>query len=449
MPSPLQPFLHHARAAAAAGALAVRAAIRSRVVAALLVLLAAVTLGLPRLIAGDGTPASDLQIRLRYTLGAAVAVLGLATLWAGCAAFGAEIDSRRFELTAVKPARRVTIWAGRWLGLVLLDAVLLAAVAAGACLQLRNVPAGLLLSRDVAAPELPAPEEEARRRYEELRRTGGLPADESAPAALRRLAQETRNQGVAIPPGSRVGWTFHLDRPLAAGGELWLRMRLDTVAETLADVRGVCRVQRADGGSGTAEAPVNDLARNLIEQRLAAPALAGARRVRVEFDYQAPPQAPALLVQPYRAVALLAPHGAFAGNLARALLAHLALLAALCALGLTLGACFSFPVAAFAATALLAVMLASADAPEPGEAALPDATGWRRHAERVSLVLVRGVNAALRPLLGPSPLANVAAGERVPAEALRRELLWGAGVCPLTLSLAAAAALRRRELARP
>ena len=239
MPSPLQPFLHHARAAAAAGALAVRAAIRSRVVAALLVLLAAVTLGLPRLIAGDGTPASDLQIRLRYTLGAAVAVLGLATLWAGCAAFGAEIDSRRFELTAVKPARRVTLWAGRWLGLVLLDAVLLAAVAAGACLQLRNVPAGLLLSRDVAAPELPAPEEEARRRYEELRRTGGLPADESAPAALRPLAQETRNQGVAIPPGSRVGWTFHLDRPLAAGGELWLRMRLDTVAETLADVRGV------------------------------------------------------------------------------------------------------------------------------------------------------------------------------------------------------------------
>ena len=94
-PSQAAVLLHALRAMLAVAGLSIRAAVRSRVVAALLVLLAAGVIGIPHLVAGDGTPASELQVRLRYTLAFGVGVLGLATLWASCAAFAARLTDMR------------------------------------------------------------------------------------------------------------------------------------------------------------------------------------------------------------------------------------------------------------------------------------------------------------------------------------------------------------------
>ena len=446
-------LLHALRAMAAVAGLSVRAAVRSRVVAALLVLLAAGVIGIPHLVTGDGTPASEMQVRLRYTLAFGVGILGLATLWASCAAFGAEIDSRRMELTAVKPVHPLTLWLGRWLGILLLDALLLLGVVAGVRVQLgRSLaklpgptdPASLLVSRVTARPLLPAPEEEARRALDELQRANRMPRDISPAELFRQLVLENRNRYTVLHPGEHASWEFLLPQPVAADGRLWIRMRFDTEAESLADVRGVCRLRRPRETAWAAEVPVNDLARNELELPVSAPQLAGATRLELEFADQAAPATAALLIQPRRALAVLTPQGTFTGNLVRVMLAQLAILAALAALGLTLGACFSFPVAAFAATALLLVMLVTAGNTQDDIAT----EGQPGVMDRVSFAVVRGIDATTKPLLQPEPLSQAVAGERVPGPDLRRMLFWGGLAYPLALALVAGRVLRRREMAK-
>ena len=68
--------------------------------------------------------------------------------------------------------------------------------------------------------------------------------------------------------------------------------------------------------------------------------------------------------------------------------------------------------------------------------------------ERLSLAVVRATATVTRPLLTPAPLAQLAAGERVPTGDVARTLLWGGVAYPAPLALLAILALRRRELAR-
>ena len=76
--------------------LALRASLRTKVVAALLVLLTACVLILPGIVKGDGTPEGDLLILLSYTLGFSFGILCLATL------------AQRFR-ARVEPGHRVEI----------------------------------------------------------------------------------------------------------------------------------------------------------------------------------------------------------------------------------------------------------------------------------------------------------------------------------------------------
>lgn len=445
------------RAMAAVAVLSMRAAVRSRVVVALLVLLAAGVIGIPLLVTGDGTPASELQVRLQYTLAFCIGILGLATLWTACASLGIEIDSRRMELTAIKPVHPLTLWLGRWLGILLLDFLLLLGVVAGVRIQLGRAlaklpgfggdPSALLVSRAMARPELPDPEQEARQTMQELRRTNRLPANIPPAELLRRLVYESRDRYHVIHPGERAAWQFHLPQPVAADGRLWIRLRFDTVAESLADVRGVCRLRRPGASAWAAEVPVNDLVRNELELPVSSVLLAGAQELELEFSYQAAAETAALLIQPRQALAVLTPQGTFTGNLLRVMLSQLAILAALAALGLTLGACFSFPVAAFVATAwLLVVLVTAGNVPDTLQMVTADERPGLM--DRMAYAVARGVDMATKPLLQPEPLAHAVAGERVPGKELWRVLLWGGLVYPVLLALVAALVLRRRELAR-
>ena len=437
----------------AVAVLSIRAAVRSRVVATLLLLLAAGVIGIPHLVSGDGTPASEIQVRLRYTITFGAGLLGLVTLWASCAAFGAEIDSRRMELTAIKPVHPLTLWLGRWLGILLLDALLLLGVVAGVRVQLAFLPGhansnALLVSRAMARPDLPPPEAEARRSFDELQRAHRLPQGISPAACFRQLVLESCNRYTVIHPGEHASWKFLLPQAVAVDGKLTVRMRFDTEAESLADVRGVCRLRRLGDTAWTSEVAVNDLVRNELELPVSALPLAGARELELDFLYQAAPEAAALLLQPRRAIAVLITQGTFTGNLVRVMLAQLAILAALAALGLTLGACFSFPVAAFTATALLLTLLVtSGTVPNNPQEAFPTEArpGWL---ERTSYAITRGMDYATQPLLQPEPLSRAVAGERVPGNELLRVLFWGVLAYPLLLALLADRVLRRRELAK-
>ena len=105
--------------------IAIRNAVRSRIVIILLGVLVLAIVGLPLTVKGDGTLTGQARILLGYTLGLVSFILSLATLWAGCAAVSLEIQERQIHLIVTKPVRCAQIWLGKWLGLLILNAALI------------------------------------------------------------------------------------------------------------------------------------------------------------------------------------------------------------------------------------------------------------------------------------------------------------------------------------
>jgi ABC-type transport system involved in multi-copper enzyme maturation permease subunit len=103
-----------------------KAAFRYRLFWILCALLAAAVVGLPLLIKDDGTAQGMAQILLTYTLSTTAALLGFATLWLSCGTLARDVEECQMQMVAVKPIARWQIWLGKWLGLLSLNAVLLA-----------------------------------------------------------------------------------------------------------------------------------------------------------------------------------------------------------------------------------------------------------------------------------------------------------------------------------
>jgi hypothetical protein len=108
-----------------------KAAFRFRLFLVVSVLLVGAVVGLPLVIRDDGTARGFTQILLTYTLTTTTAFLGLSTLWLACGTLARDIEECQMQVVAVKPIGRWQIWLGKWLGIVSLDAVLLAL--AGTC----------------------------------------------------------------------------------------------------------------------------------------------------------------------------------------------------------------------------------------------------------------------------------------------------------------------------
>ena len=132
-----------------------KAAFRYRLVWVLTLLLLGAVVGLPLLVRDDGTAAGFSQIVITYTLGAVSVLLGFTTLWLACGTLARDIEESQMQVVAVKPIPRWQIWLGKWLGIVSLNAALLAA--SGLCIY------SLMLWR---AGKLPAAEQ--KKLYEEI-----------------------------------------------------------------------------------------------------------------------------------------------------------------------------------------------------------------------------------------------------------------------------------------
>src|SRR5229473_5530784 len=103
-----------------------KAALRFRLFLVITVLLLASVVGLPLLVKDDGTARGFTQILLTYTLSTITALLGLSTLWLSSGTLARDIEECQMQVVAVKPIARWQIWLGKWLGLMSLNAALLA-----------------------------------------------------------------------------------------------------------------------------------------------------------------------------------------------------------------------------------------------------------------------------------------------------------------------------------
>src|SRR6266513_4632549 len=103
-----------------------KAAFRFRLFWVMAGLLLICVIGLPLLIKDDGTARGFTQILLTYTLSIITTLLGFSTLWLACGTLARDIEEAQMQMVAVKPIARWQIWLGKWLGLLMLNAALLA-----------------------------------------------------------------------------------------------------------------------------------------------------------------------------------------------------------------------------------------------------------------------------------------------------------------------------------
>jgi hypothetical protein len=425
--------------------LAIRAAIRSRMVLTLAALLLLALAGLPGWIRGDGTAQGTFTLLVGHTLGVCFFLLAATSLWAGCAAVAAERSAGTATLTVVKPVRPIELWLGKWLGIVVLNAVLLGAVVVGLRLQILirapTLPDDWRRCDRVVPCILPDPIQEAEQALQTLRAEGRLLTNSPVAKLRADLIQEARMRYTLIQPGEKQAWRFRLPRH-ATGIAPTVRAVFET-QYGLHEESALTLYAQAVAPSA-AEAPFEVHETLMAGEPLlrALPPFTTDSGGLIEVAFQLDPGARSpLFLHPGRNLALLLPDGSFGRNLACAALLLLAVLAALAACGLALGCCFSFPVASFAAVVLILLALlgsrATADAAD-----LTEASGL---GERFGMQVVRCAGAVTQPLLSAAPITQLTRREAIPLRSLAQPLGIGFIAVPALLACISASVLKRRE----
>ena len=431
--------------------LCLRTALRSRIVLSLLLLLLLVLGVLPPLTQGDGTPAGEWRVSIAYPLTAAIVVLGFATLWAGCAVFAGEINAGRLQLTRIQPIRPLEIWLGHWLGLLLLNALLLTLVGVALAAwtpfrldpELRKDPA-LRHPWETLKPDWVDPAHAARQVVARWRAEGRFDA-EVPDRELFREAVRLLHAHYPLAGGETLVFPFVLNRPLDAGvGSLNGSLDLRAGTPMRRDLVGHLTVRDPDTDRSVTQAFDTRVLGHQETFRIDAAPLTGARRLEVSIHSGNDPEAPSVLVG-REALTLRLPRGHHALNALRAAFALLGLLALLTAVGLAFGAVFSFPVAAFCASVTLVVVLLSRFVASQGFWWEDDSPSGLT---RLTHGVVRAVTLLTAPLHADAPIARFATAEWIPGAALRRAGLLRLGVYPAVLGALAAMALKRREVGR-
>lgn len=109
----------------------VEEAIGTRAPAILVLLIAVLIPTLPLLLDPEERLAYRLQFFLSWSLSGACFLLAMVTIALTCGSVCGDIDSQRIHMTLAKPLARWQYLLGKWLGIVLLDAMLLAVIGAG------------------------------------------------------------------------------------------------------------------------------------------------------------------------------------------------------------------------------------------------------------------------------------------------------------------------------
>lgn len=354
----------------AISALTWKAAFRYRLFWLLSALLVAAVIGLPMLIKDDGTAQGLTQILLTYTLTAITAILGFATLWIACGSLARDIEECQMQMVTTKPISRWQIWIGKWLGILGLNAVLLALSGAAVFILLTNRASHLpaeeqkVLRQDIfvarASLKQPPPNyaDEAEKALQEALKINKIP--ENQVAEVRKMFLDRIKSGSEIvPPGYMKRWTidtgvlksFVQDRPLQ------LRVRF--------------RTSRYNDGQtyptvwviGDPDSPSSKRMTQILPpesfQTFDIPNLVD-NNGKLTIDVANPPQNGVdLLFDANDGLEVLYPESSFGINFFRGLTIIFCWLTLLATIGLAAGSLLSFPVAAFFSLAVLIVGFSS------------------------------------------------------------------------------------------
>jgi hypothetical protein len=410
-----------------------KAALRFKLFLVIAVLLILAVVGLPLVIKDDGTARGFTQIILTYTLSAITALLGLSTLWLSCGTLARDIEECQIQVVATKPIARWQIWIGKWLGIVTLNAALLAI--SGACvyglLQWRatKLPAAeqKILREQVLVARGSAKEKnfdadidaEAARLLQERLKSNPVPAADLA-EVTKNIREQVKAELQVVAPGypSRpwqidLGFTknFLRDKPLQ------LRVKFNAADKSSTGTFVLVWQVGAAGTTNFWQSEPMSLAPDTFHEFAIRPNLFdkdAVMTIRVANLNNT-----ALSFPLEDGMEVLYPDGGFALNFARGLGIIFCWMAALAALGLAAASFLSFPVATFFSLAVMTVVLSGgtlAETIESGSVATGNPEkGVAGHsvADVVLIPMFKGTLAVIGLVQNFSPVDSLSTGRAI------------------------------------
>jgi len=407
-----------------------KAAFRFRLFLVIAVLLLAAVVGLPLLLKDDGTARGFTQILITYTLSVITALLGLSTLWLACGTLARDIEECQIQVVATKPVARWQIWLGKWLGIVSLNAALLALSGASVygLLQWRatRLPAAeqevlrtqVLVARGVAQPPDRNAEIDARTEQllqERLKQTQILGAD--LELARQQIREQVKAVYQLVPPSYTREWQIDLGfaKNFLHGKPLQLRIKFNTAQSNPSGtfvglwqvgVPGTANVWRSEPMSLSPDTYHEfEIPPDLFDsQGVLTIAFLNANNTTLLFPMEDGMQ-------------VLYPQSGFTLNFARGLGILFCWMALLAAIGLTSASFLSFPVATFFSLALLVVVFSGgtlANVVASGTTGIVGQSTGPSVADMVLLPLYRVILPLINLVKDFSPIDSLSTGRAIP-----------------------------------
>jgi hypothetical protein len=412
-----------------------KAALRFKLFLVIAALLVLAVVGLPLVIKDDGTAQGFTQIILTYTLSAITALLGLSTLWLSCGTLARDIEECQIQVVATKPIARWQIWLGKCLGIVSLNAALLAI--AGGCvfglLQWRanKLPADvqktlhdeILVARGSAKEANSDADIEAdteRILQNRLKSTSVEKVD--VPEVRKQIREQVKADYQLVPPSFQRVWKIDLGalKNSLAGKPLQLRVKFNSAQKSPSGTFVALWQVGVPQKTKFWESEPMSLAPDTFHEFEIPPDLFDDKGVlTITFINR---NSVALLFPLDEGVEVLYPEGGFALNFARGLGIIFCWMALMAAVGLMAASFLSFPVASFFALAMMILVFSSGtltDAIESGSvAAGNEETGQAGHSmlDVVLLPTFKGVLAVISLVKNYSPVEALSTG---------RSITWG------------------------
>ncbi len=349
-----------------------KAAFRFRLFWVLAALLLGSVVLLPLVLKDDHTARGFTQLVLTYNLSVITALLGLATVWLACGTLARDIEECQMQMVAVKPIARWQIWLGKWLGLVMLNAALLAVAGTSVYvllgLRARKLPPDqqTILRNEVfvARGSLKEPKPDLEQYVGEIlkERLEKTPVPVAEQPALRKQLLEQLKAGAQlVPPGYPRRWSIDLGlrKNFLRDQPLYLRAKFHAVQTNRGGLYLGLWQAGVPGKTQVWQDRVSMAADSFYELEIPPNLFDGAGKLTVTFvNGTVLTDTPTTLLFPLEdGFEVLYREGGFSLNYARGLAIIWCWLALLAALGLAAASLLSFPVAAFFSVSLLIVAL--------------------------------------------------------------------------------------------
>jgi len=346
-----------------------KAAFRYRLFWVLSVLLVGAVVGLPLLIKDDGTARGLTQILLTYTLSAITGLLGFSTLWLACGTLARDIEECQIQMISVKPIARWQIWLGKWIGILALNAGLLALSGTSVFVLLKmrasQLPAEQqkILQEEIfvarASLKLPIPDlkTEVEREFQDALKQSTLSAADQS-ELHKQIEERVKAEQQVVP--SRVARRWIIDAGLVKNFMRDQPLRLRVKFHPAQPVEGATYEALWQIGPPESSQLVR-LAQRLPgdsfqEFEIPANLLDAEGKLTIDFFNR---NETALLFPLEDGLEVLYREGTFGLNFARGIGIIFCWLSLLAALGLAAASVLSFPVAAFFSLAILVMGLSS------------------------------------------------------------------------------------------